>query len=171
VPSKDVILKSGDIVNCDVTVKLNGYHGDTSRTFFVGTVPNRAKKLTRRTERAMYKGIEAVKPGGCISDIGNAIQKYVSPYGYGIVRELTGHGIGLVFHEAPSIFHYKKPDYKLELKPGMIFTVEPMLNIGSHKVGLLSDGWTIVTSDGKLSAQFEHTILVTDTGYEILTKL
>ena len=171
IPSKDVILQSGDIVNCDVTVKLNGYHGDTSRTFFVGMVPNRAKKLAHRTQRAMYRGIEAIRPGGCISDIGNAIQNYVGPYGYGIVRDLTGHGIGLKFHEPPSIFHYKRPDCKLELKPGMIFTVEPMLNLGSHKVGLLPDGWTIVTSDGKLSAQFEHTVLVTDTGYEILTKL
>jgi len=171
IPSKDVILQSGDIVNCDVTVKLNGYHGDTSRTFFVGVVPNRVKKLTHRAQRAMYKGIEAIKPGKCISDIGAAIQKYTAPYGYGIVRDLTGHGIGLKFHEAPSIFHYRRPDYKLELKPGMIITVEPMINLGTHKVGLMPDRWTIVTADGKPSAQFEHTVLVTETGYDILTKL
>jgi len=169
IPSEDVVLKHGDIVNCDVTVKLNGYHGDTSRTFFVGTVPNRIKKLVVRAQKAMYKGIEAIKPGACISDIGKAIQKYIAPYGYGIVRDLTGHGIGLRFHEPPSIFHYKRDDYKLELKPGMIFTVEPMINLGTHKVGLMPDKWTIVTTDGKPSSQFEHTILVTQNGHEILT--
>jgi methionyl aminopeptidase len=167
----DTILKDGDVVNCDITVKLNGYHGDTSRTFLVGNVDSKSKKLVKITERAMHKGIQAIKPGGCISDIGLAIQNYISPYNYGIVRELSGHGIGKGFHEEPSIYHYHNKEHKYELIPGMCITVEPMINQGSPTIALMEDKWTIVTVDGLRSAQFEHTILVTDTGYEILTQL
>jgi len=166
----DIPLEYGDIINCDVTVKLNGYHGDTSRTFFVGKPSHEVKKLVKRTEQAMLRAIEILKPGICISRIGAAIEDYLKPYKYGIVRELTGHGIGTGFHEEPPVFHYRKSDYSLKLLPGMAFTVEPMVNLGKSDIGLLDDGWTVVTVDGKPSAQFEHTVLITDMGHEILTK-
>jgi len=170
VPSKDCYLRKGDIINCDITVKLDGYHGDTSKTFIVGKTKPEIRKLVEITEQAMYEGIAQIKPGACISDIGKAIQEFVAPHGYGIVTQLTGHGIGLEFHEDPQVFHYYNPKYKLKLKPGMIFTVEPMLNLGKPDVALLNDGWTIVTTDNKPSAQFEHTCLVTPEGVEVLTK-
>lgn len=171
IPRKDERLKDGDIINCDVTFILNGFFGDTSKTFYVGTPSDEAKKLVETTFKAMEIGINAIKPGACISEIGSAIEDFITPFGYGIVEELTGHGIGRKFHLEPSIFHFKHPKYKLRMKPGMIFTVEPMINQGTKKVKLLSDGWTVVTADGKLSAQFEHTVLVTDDGFEILTKI
>jgi len=174
IPDKTCILKDGDIINCDVTVKLPygnaHYHGDTSRTFFVGRVPSSTKKLVQRTEKAMYEGIRAIKPGACISKIGENIETYIKPYGYGIVKELSGHGIGKSFHQEPTVFHFKNKSFSCELVPGMVITVEPMINEGSPDITLLSDNWTIITTDGSLSAQFEHTILVTDRGYEILTK-
>jgi methionyl aminopeptidase len=170
IPSDKVWLSKRDIINVDITVILNGYHGDTSRTFFAGKPKPEIKKLVEITEQAMHKGIESVKPGACISDIGKAIEEFVKPHNYGIVEQLTGHGIGKNFHQEPAIYHFNAPHYKLELVPGMTFTVEPMLNLGTKEIGLLDDGWTIITKDGKWSAQFEHTILVTDSGVEILTK-
>lgn len=171
IPSVDVILKQGDIVNIDVTVKLDGYHGDTSRTFIVGEVADEVKKLVERTQQALFEGIKAVKPGNWTNDIGLAIESFIKPFGYGIVRELVGHGIGRGFHESPSIHHYYQRVDKIELVPGMTFTIEPMINLGRPDVVLLEDQWTIVTRDSKPSAQFEHTILVTETGSEILTAL
>jgi methionyl aminopeptidase len=170
IPRSDVYLGKRDIVNVDITVILDGYHGDTSRTFMVKKPKPEIKKLVEATQQAMYKGIEAIKPGACISEIGKAIEEFITPKRYGIVESLTGHGIGTKFHQQPTIFHFYKPDYKLKLKPGMIFTVEPMINQGSKDIGLLDDGWTIITRDGRWSAQFEHTCLVTEDGVEILTK-
>ena len=171
IPKNNEYLKKGDIVNIDVTGILNGFHGDTSKTFIVGNGKPAALELVKVTEEAMYKGIEAIKPGDCISGIGLAIENYIKPFNYGIVEDLTGHGVGRKFHQSRTIFHYYNPKYKLKLKPGMIFTCEPMINQGTKQVKLLNDGWTIVTADGKLSAQFEHTILVTEDSYEILTQL
>ena len=169
IPSDKVWLSKRDIINIDITVILDGYHGDTSRTFFAGKPKPEIKKLVETTQQAMLRGIEAVKPGACISEIGLAIEEFVKPHKYGIVEELTGHGIGKKFHQSPAIYHFYNPSYKLKLEPGMCFTVEPMLNLGTKEVGLLDDGWTIITKDGKWSAQFEHTILVTENGVEILT--
>lgn len=169
IPKSKEHLRKGDIINIDVTVILNGYHGDTSRTFIVEKCSENAQKLVDITEKALHEGIKAANPGECISGIGLAIENFVKPHNYGIVEALTGHGVGKKFHMDPSIFHFYNPKYKLKLKPGMIFTIEPMLNRGSKEVRLLDDGWTIVTADGNLSAQFEHTILVTETGHEILT--
>lgn len=169
IPDKDVRLKDGDIINCDITVKLRGYHGDTSRTFLIGGVSPEAKKLVEVTQQAMMVGIRAIKPGGCISDIGGAIEDFVAPHKYGIVEVLTGHGIGDKFHEDPAICHYAQSQFVYPIKPGMIFTVEPMLNIGGPEVRLLPDRWTMITKDGSLSAQFEHTCLITADGVEILT--
>ena len=171
VPKANELLKNGDIINLDITVILNGYHGDTSKTFCVGNVKPATKKLVDTTKEALMVGIRAVKPGNCISEIGKAIEEYIKPLGYGIVEQLTGHGIGRSFHEDPPVFHFYNPAYKYKLKPGLIFTIEPMINQGGKEVYLLDDGWTIVTADKKLSAQFEHTILVTDSGHEILTQL
>lgn len=170
IPSRNERLKNGDILNIDITVKLNGFHGDTSLMVEIGDVTEKTKCLVRDTEKAMYTGIEQIKPGGRISDIGNAIDDFLTPLHYGIVRDLTGHGIGRNFHEEPTVPHYRQNLINHILKPGMIFTVEPMVNSGGHEV-LFSeeDGWTVTTSDGSLSAQFEHTCLVTDNGYEILT--
>ena len=162
-------LKKGDIVNIDITVIKDGYHGDTSKMFPVGTISPHAKRLIQVTQKSMFKGIEQVKPGATLGDIGYAIQKYAESNRYSIVREFSGHGIGKNFHEDPHVLHFGKPDQGLSLDPGMIFTIEPMLNIGKRNVKILSDGWTAVTKDRSLSAQFEHTILVTETGYEILT--
>ncbi|MBT7575788.1 MAG: type I methionyl aminopeptidase [Methylococcales bacterium] len=162
-------LKKGDIVNIDITVIKDGYHGDTSKMFPVGTISPHAKRLIQVTQKSMFKGIEQVKPGATLGDIGYAIQKYAESNRYSIVREFSGHGIGKNFHEDPHVLHFGKPGQGLSLDPGMIFTIEPMLNIGKRNVKILSDGWTAVTKDRSLSAQFEHTILVTETGYEILT--
>ena len=171
VPKADEYLQEGDIINCDLTVILDGYHGDTSRTFAVGKVIKQTQKLLKRTKKALEVGIKAIKIGGQTKDIGTAIENYIKPYKYGIVEELTGHGIGQHFHEDPSIHHYKQNLYSWKIKPGMTFTIEPMINLGTKKVILASDGWSILTADGKLSAQFEHTIAVLENKVEILTKL
>lgn len=170
IPNPDEILKDGDIINLDITVIYKEYHGDTNRTYAVGEISNQAKELIFHTEKSMWVGIETIQPGGRISDIGNAIDEYLTPKGYGIVRDLTGHGIGRSFHEEPSVPHYKNGPVRTKMRAGMTFTVEPMVNSGGWEVDFnREDGWTVTTRDGKLSAQFEHTCLVTDNGYEILT--
>jgi len=162
-------LKSGDIVNIDITVIKDGYHGDTSMMFCVGDVSPHAQRLVKITQEAMYRGIEQVRPGATLGDIGHAIQKHAESNRYSVVREFCGHGIGKSFHEEPQILHYGKPGAGITLDPGMIITIEPMINLGKRHVKVLSDGWTVVTKDRSLSAQWEHTILVTESGHEILT--
>jgi methionyl aminopeptidase len=163
-------LIEGDTLNIDVTVIVDGWHGDTSRMYFVGErVPLKAKKLVDVTYEAMMRGIAVVKPGLHIGAIGNAIQRYAESHRYSVVRDFCGHGVGRVFHDAPSILHYGRPEDGPVLLEGMFFTVEPMINLGRWEVKVLSDGWTAVTKDRSLSAQFEHTIGVTATGYEIFT--
>ncbi len=168
IPS-DRVLRNGDIVNIDVTVIKDGYHGDTSRMFFVGPPSIMAERLTRVCFEGMWRGIRSVQPGSRLGDIGHAIQTFVEEQRFSVVREYCGHGIGRVFHEDPQVLHYGRPGTGVELVPGMTFTVEPMINAGRREVKLLSDGWTVVTKDHSLSAQWEHTILVTETGYEVLT--
>lgn len=164
-------LKGGDIVNIDVTVILDGWFGDTSRMFWVGDVPIRAKRLTEITYEAMMKGIEMVRPGVTLGDIGHAIQQYAESNRFSVVRDYCGHGIGRVFHTAPNVLHYGKPGKGMALKEGMFFTIEPMINVGGHATILnRHDGWTVTTRDKSLSAQFEHTIAVTKDGYEIFTR-
>lgn len=165
----DKKLKNGDIINIDITVIKDEYHGDTSKMFFVGEPSTRAKKLTAITYDCMKKGIQMVKPGIHLGDIGAEIQKYAESNNFSVVREYCGHGIGREFHEDPQVLHYGKPGTGLALEAGMTFTIEPMINAGKRHVKLLSDDWTVVTKDRQLSAQWEHTILVTDTGYEVLT--
>jgi methionyl aminopeptidase len=165
----DKVLKNGDIVNIDVTVIKDGWHGDTSRMFVVGEGSIAAKRLCAITYEAMWKGIAKVKPGIRLGDIGHAIQTFAENQGFSIVREFCGHGIGSKFHEEPQVLHYGRPGTLEELVPGMIFTIEPMINAGRREIRELGDGWTIVTKDRSLSAQWEHTVLVTDTGYEVLT--
>ncbi|MDX8402758.1 MAG: type I methionyl aminopeptidase [Mariprofundaceae bacterium] len=162
-------LREGDIVNVDVTTIMNGWHGDTSKTFPVGKVKVRAKKIIEVARKALEIGIAQVRPGARLGDIGHAIQSWVESQKCSVVREYCGHGIGRAFHEEPQVLHYGKPGTGLELKPGMVFTIEPMVNLGKHGVKLLKDGWTVVTRDKSLSAQFEHTIAVTEDGCEILT--
>ena len=162
-------LKKGDIVNIDITVIKDGWHGDTSRMFLVGEGSIAAKRLCVLTYEAMWHGIAQVKPGARLGDIGWAIQKFAENLGFSIVREFCGHGIGRVFHEEPQVLHYGKPGTLDELKAGMTFTIEPMINAGKRDIKEMGDGWTIVTKDRSLSAQWEHTILVTETGYEVLT--
>jgi methionyl aminopeptidase len=162
-------LKSGDIINIDITVIKDGYHGDTSKMFCVGEVSSHAKRLIKITEEAMYLGIQQVKPGARLGDIGHAIQKHAETNRYSVVREFCGHGIGKKFHEEPQVLHYGKRGQGEELVAGMIFTIEPMINLGKKEVKVLPDGWVAVTKDRSLSAQFEHTVLVTNDGYEILT--
>lgn len=162
-------LNAGDIINVDVTSILNGWHGDNSKTFFVGTPKIKAKKVVEVAQRALEIGIETVRPGATLGDIGHAIQSYVEGEKCSVVREYCGHGIGRVFHEDPQVLHYGKKGDGLVLKPGMVFTIEPMVNIGRAAVKLLGDNWTVVTRDKSLSAQFEHTMAVTETGVEILT--
>ena len=162
-------LKNGDIVNLDITVIKDGFHGDTSKMFFVGEPSILARRLANVTRQAMWKGIELVRPGTTLGDIGYAIQNYVESNGYSVVREYCGHGIGREFHEDPQILHYGTPGTGIALKAGMCFTIEPMVNAGKRQVKLLPDGWTVVTKDRKLSAQWEHTILCTEDGYEVLT--
>lgn len=169
IPSKKQILQDGDIINIDVTPILDGYYGDTSKTFFVGTPSPEAKKLVEVTEECMYRGINVVRPGARIGDIGAAIQEYAESHGYSVVRNFVGHGIGRVFHTAPQIPHYGKRGTGKKLRPGMVFTIEPMINIGTWESELLDDGWTALTKDRQLSAQFEHTVTVTHDGVEILT--
>lgn len=163
-------LKDGDIINIDVTVIVDGWHGDSSRMYWAGTPSIKAKRLTQVTYDAMMLGIEQVKPGARLSDIGRAIQNYAESYGYSVVRDYCGHGIGKIFHTTPSILHYYEEGYSPELKEGMFFTVEPMINVGSYETILNKhDGWTVTTRDKSLSAQFEHTIGVTAGGCEIFT--
>lgn len=162
-------LKNGDIINIDITVIKDGFHGDTSRMFCVGEVPKHVQRLVDTTYECMRKGISIVKPGIHLGDIGHIIQQYAEKNGYSVVREYCGHGIGREFHEDPQVLHYGTPGSGIELAAGMTFTIEPMVNAGKRNVKLLGDGWTVVTKDHKLSAQWEHTILVTDTGFEVLT--
>jgi len=162
-------LKSGDLVNIDITVIKDGFHGDTSRIFFVGEASVLARRLARVTLEALWIGIEQVRPGTSLGDIGHRIQRHVESHRYSIVREYCGHGIGREFHEEPQILHYGEPGTGIQLQPGMCFTIEPMVNAGKRQVKLLSDQWTVVTRDHSLSAQWEHTLLVTDSGYEVLT--
>ena len=163
------VLKSGDVVNLDITVIKDGYHGDTSRMFIVGEGSIAAKRLSEITYECMWLGIQQVKPGAHLGDIGHVIQKHAEAQGYSIVREFCGHGIGKKFHEDPQVLHYGRPGTLEELKAGMIFTIEPMINAGKRDIREMGDGWTIVTRDRSLSAQWEHTVLVTETGYEVLT--
>ncbi|HEY9323174.1 MAG TPA: type I methionyl aminopeptidase [Candidatus Methylopumilus sp.] len=163
------VLKEGDIVNIDVTVIKDGFHGDTSRMFHVGETSIQAKRLCKLTYEAMWLGIEIVKPGAKLGDIGFVIQDFAEKNGFSVVREFCGHGIGKRFHEEPQVLHYGKPGTGLTLEAGMIFTIEPMINAGKRDIKQMPDGWTIVTKDRSLSAQWEHTILVTHNGYEVLT--
>jgi len=163
------VLKNGDIVNIDITVIKDGFHGDTSRMFLVGDCGVAARRLCDITYRCMWAGIQKVRPGATIGDIGAAIQRLAETHGYSVVREFCGHGIGRRFHEDPQILHYGKPGSGLSLVSGMIFTIEPMINAGRREIRELADGWTIVTKDHSLSAQWEHTVLVTEKGFEVLT--
>lgn len=165
----DTPLADGDIVNIDITVIKDGYHGDTSKMFYVGTVSEAAHKLCKVTQESLYKAIQLVKPGVRLGDIGEVIQKYCEGFGYSIVREYCGHGIGSQFHEEPQVMHYGRKGTGETLKAGMCLTIEPMVNMGKQQCKLLKDGWTVVTRDRSLSAQWEHTLLVTENGVEILT--
>lgn len=168
IPS-DKALKSGDIVNVDVTPIVDGWHGDTSRMYLIGDVPLKARKLVEVTYECLMLGIEQAKPGNHMGDVANAIQRHAEKHRYGVVRDFCGHGLGLLFHDAPEVVHAGRPGTGPELKPGMIFTIEPMINIGRPDVKLLDDGWTAVTRDRSLSAQFEHSIGITEEGCEIFT--
>ncbi len=165
----DKRLKKGDAVNIDVTVIKDGFHGDTSKMFFVGQPSVQAKRLSDTAYEAMWRGIELVKPGARLGDIGATIQQLAESRGYSVVREYCGHGIGRQFHEDPQVLHYGRAGTGMVLEPGMTFTIEPMVNAGKKDVRLLPDGWTVVTKDHSLSAQWEHTVLVTDQGFEVLT--
>ena len=169
IPSPGKLLKDGDIVNIDVTVIKDGWHGDTSRMYYVGEPSVLAKRLCQTAYEAMLKGIEQVRPGATLGDIGHAIQQHVEAQRFSIVREYCGHGIGTIYHEDPQVLHYGQRGAGLRLEKGMTFTVEPMVNAGKPGTRLLPDGWTVVTRDHSLSAQWEHTIAVTDSGFEILT--
>lgn len=164
-------LKNGDIVNIDITVIKDGFHGDTSKMFMIGEPSIQAKRVITISYECMRKGVEVVKPGAHLGDIGHVIQQYAEKNNCSVVREYCGHGIGLAFHEEPQVLHYGEKGTGIELVPGMIFTIEPMINIGKRDVKLLPDKWTVVTKDRSLSAQWEHTILVTETGHEVLTQL
>ena len=165
----DKVLRAGDIVNIDVTVIKEGWHGDTSRMFYVGEPSVQARRLCEVTYECMWKGIAVVRPGATLGDIGFAIQKHAEAAGFSIVREFCGHGIGKRFHEEPQILHYGRPGQGLKIHEGMTFTIEPMINAGKRDIRQLADGWTIVTADHSLSAQWEHTVLVTGEGYEVFT--
>ena len=169
VPSPDEALADGDIVNFDITLEKNGYIADSSKTYMIGAVAPAARRLVRTTYEAMWKGIRAVKPGARLGDVGHAIEHHARRAGYSVVRDYCGHGIGREMHEAPQVLHFGKPGTGLTLREGMVFTIEPMLNQGKSTVRTLDDGWTVVTTDGKLSAQFEHTVAVTKTGVRVLT--
>lgn len=165
----DKVLKNGDVVNIDITVIKDGYHGDTSRMFFIGEPSKLAKRLSDITYECLWLGISKVKPGARLGDIGHVIQQHAEAAGYSVVREFCGHGIGKVFHDAPQVVHYGRPGTGEELHAGMIFTIEPMINAGRREIRVMPDGWTVKTKDRSLSAQWEHTILVTETGFEVLT--
>lgn len=169
IPDESVVVKDGDILNIDVTTILNQFHGDTNRTFYVGEVSEENKKLVKVTYECMMAGIAQVRPGGRIGDIGAVIEEMANDHGYGVVHEYCGHGIGRGFHEEPQVVHYGVRGTGAEIVPGMTFTVEPMINLGKRYCRVLKDEWTVITKDGKNSAQFEHTVLVTEDGYEILT--
>lgn len=169
IPSANTVLEDGDIINIDVAIIKDGYYGDTSRMYYVGQVKSEAKKLVDTTYEAMVAGIHAVKPGATLGDVGFAIQTIAQREGYSIVREYCGHGIGKVYHEQPNVLHYGQAGQGIELKKGMVFTIEPMVNEGKSRVKELKDGWTVVTADKSRSAQWEHMIAVTDTGFELLT--
>jgi methionyl aminopeptidase len=169
IPSEKKRLQDGDIVNIDVTVILEGWHGDTSRMFYLGKPKLRAKRLVETTFEAMWRGIEAVRPGATLGDVGHAIQQHAEEQGFSVVRDFCGHGLGRVFHEAPSVLHFGDPGDGVVLREGMFFTIEPMINAGRYPVKILEDGWTAVTRDRSLSAQFEHSIGVTADGYEVFT--
>lgn len=169
VPSATEILQSGDIVNFDITLEKNGYIADSSKTYLVGEVSPLAKRLVQVTYEAMWKGIAAVRPGARLGDIGHAIERHAKRHGYSVVRDYCGHGIGREMHEPPQVLHWGKPQTGLMLREGMVFTIEPMLNQGRHGVRTEDDGWTVVTRDGQLSAQFEHTVAVTGDGVRVLT--
>ena len=169
IPSPGKVLKDGDIINIDVTVIKDGWHGDTSRMYYVGEPSVLARRLVETTREAMFAGISVVRPGATLGDIGEAIQRHAEAQGFSVVREYCGHGIGRVYHEDPQVLHYGQAGAGLKLKQGMTFTIEPMINAGKPQTRLLPDGWTVVTRDHSLSAQWEHTIAVTETGFEILT--
>ncbi|MBL35493.1 MAG: type I methionyl aminopeptidase [Oceanospirillaceae bacterium] len=163
------ILRNGDIINCDITLEKNGFIADSSKMYCVGKVTPVAKRLVNTTYDAMWAGIHSVKPGATLGDVGHAIQKVAEEAGYSVVREYCGHGIGREMHEDPQVLHYGTPGTGVKLEAGMVFTIEPMINQGGHKLKHMKDGWTVITRDKKLSAQWEHTIAVTETGYEVLT--
>lgn len=169
IPSKKDVLSEGDILNIDITTYLNKFHGDTNKTFLVGEVDSESKKLVDVTYQCMWEGIKQVRPGNHIGDIGAVIQEMAHGFGYSVVEEYCGHGIGREFHEEPQVVHVGKRGTGPEIKPGMTFTIEPMINLGKRHCRLLKDNWTVVTKDGKYSAQFEHTILVTEDGFDVLT--
>ena len=163
------VIEDGDIVNIDITAYLDGVHGDTNATFLAGDVDEESRLLVERTHEALDRAIKAVRPGRRVSVIGRVIESYARRFGYGVVREFTGHGIGTAFHSGLIIPHYDEPRFDDEILPGMTFTIEPMLNLGTHEWVMWDDGWTVVTADGRRSAQFEHTLLVTADGAEVLT--
>ena len=169
VPSPADILESGDIVNFDITLEKNGYIADSSKTYLVGDVAPAARRLVQVTYEAMWKGIRAVRPGARLGDVGHAIERHARRHGYAVVREYCGHGIGREMHEPPQVLHWGRPRTGLVLREGMVFTIEPMLNAGRDDVRTEDDGWTVVTDDGALSAQFEHTVAVTRQGFRVLT--
>ncbi|MFW6041380.1 MAG: type I methionyl aminopeptidase [Guyparkeria sp.] len=170
IPTEKKVLKTGDILNIDVTVIKDGYHGDTSKMFMVGKPSVLAERLVKVTQECLYKGIEAVRAGARLGDIGHAIQTHAEANRFSVVREFCGHGIGRTFHDEPQVLHYGRPDTGMVLEEGMTFTIEPMINAGKRHVKLLPDQWTVVTKDHKLSAQWEHTLLVTGSGAEVLTR-
>jgi len=169
VPDPDEIIGDGDIINLDITLEKNGFIADSSKTYLVGDVPPAARRLARVAQEAMWKGIGQVRPGAHLGDIGFAIERHAKKNGYSVVREYCGHGIGREMHEEPQVLNYGRPGTGLKLREGMVFTIEPMVNQGTRKVTTTSDGWTVVTNDRKLSAQFEHTVAVTGSGAEVLT--
>ena len=169
VPSADEILRDGDIINLDITLEKNGFIADSSKTYLIGNVAAPARRLVRTTYEALWKGIRAVRPGATLGDIGFAIERHAARAGYSVVRDYCGHGIGREMHEEPQVLHYGRPRHGLTLREGMTFTIEPMLNQGRRTVRTEDDGWTVVTTDGKLSAQFEHTVAVTRDGVRVLT--
>lgn len=169
VPSAAKKLKSGSIINLDITLENGGFITDSSKMYMIGDVSPAGRRLVKTVYEAMWQGIRMVKPGARLGDIGHAIQTYAEKAGYSVVREYCGHGIGREMHEEPQVLHYGRPGTGMVLKPGMVFTIEPMINEGTHRIKTKKDGWTVVTRDNKLSAQWEHTVAVTETGYEVLT--
>lgn len=169
VPNADEIIRDGDIINLDITLEKNGFIADSSKTYLVGNTPPAARRLVRVAQEAMWKGISQVRPGAHLGDIGFAIERHAKQNGYSVVRDYCGHGIGREMHEEPQVLNFGRPGRGMQLREGMVFTVEPMVNQGTRKVSTENDGWTVVTDDRKLSAQFEHTVAVTKTGVEVLT--